>query len=579
MSDQANALQEKLTECVGAGQTFLTIRSADYVDVENDIREACQKQFGWEVWFWDSHKGLETPQGFLDVSPPPAEPSAAAAAAKGLPPSLAQAAAKAPKQQLRGASLLIAAVRAFEEWDNRDDPDGPAKPNADEPRRPMILVVRDLHRYWRPGHGPANDDKVHDLIALLRHFIRTSSMQAKFLVGLMPDCESAKVPPELESDATVIRHKPPAKEEFRPIIETIDTSGTQIELTETEMDMIAEASCGLTRQQASQAYGIAAARYVKLTLQAKEAKTKPPSVGQFYAGVVEEVKNEILNVDGIITRYPGKERFADVGGNDALKDFGMRAMRPKARRKPSRIRAVAVVGPPGTGKTLFAKSLGNEVGYKTYAVDLGKCKGKYVGESEAGVRSLYARMDAMAPIIAYYDEVNEQIASGGGDEHSVDKAILQTTLVWLNDHTSDVFVVLTANDVSKMHMALLRPGRVDAIWYVGLPGKVQKQRIWEISMATYGVEDQDLPDDAGWAGAEISACCRIADALDVSLQDAAKYIIPTSVRVRDQIDALKDWANGRCLDAETGEVYKKDKETPPEATGGLRVKRKIRAVK
>jgi ATP-dependent 26S proteasome regulatory subunit len=567
-------LSDTFVECVASGQPFMTVLTADFCDVESDISKVCKGgDFSWDLWVWDSDRGLVDSRGVVDLNPKPAQ--SAITPKPGMPAALQQAIGQQPQPKLRAIQALMAAVEVLMLHKNKENPDDP-----DEQPLPTILIVRDLHRYWRLGSGPENDNFVHHLITRLRHFNRLAKATSKHIIGLMPDCEAARVPPELESDVTVIRHALPLKDEYKPIIGSIEVPGKKLEFTEVEEDQIAEASCGLTRQQAESTYAIASYRYLYELDTAKKNSKSPVSVGKFYVGVVEEKKNEILNVDGIITKHNGHETFDDIGGNDALKEFLMRAMNPSARRRPSRLRAVGLVGPPGCGKSLTLKALGNALGIQAFNVDLGKCKGRYVGDTESGVRKLYARMDAMAPIIAIYDEVNEQISAGSSDDHSTDKSILGTTLVWLNDHTSDVFVGMSANDISTMHMALMRPGRVDAIWYVGLPGVAQKQRIWEICMAKYKLEEQDLPKDINWAGAEIDACCRMADALSISIVEAARYIIPTAVRMESKITDLKNWAEGRCLDAETGDTYHRDRELPPEATGslgiGTRVRRKVR---
>ena len=42
-------------------------------------------------------------------------------------------------------------------------------------------------------------------------------------------------------------------------------------------------------------------------------------------------------------------------------------------------------------------------------------------------------------------------------------------LTWLNDKTSSVFVVATANDVTALPPELMRKGRFDEQWFVDLP--------------------------------------------------------------------------------------------------------------
>ena len=66
---------------------------------------------------------------------------------------------------------------------------------------------------------------------------------------------------------------------------------------------------------------------------------------------------------------------------------------------------------------------------------------------------------------------------------------------------------------------------------------------------------QARPDDTGWTGAEIKACCRLAMLLDVPLTQAARNVVPVSVTAAESIEKLRTWAKGRCLSASQPGVY------------------------
>ena len=100
---------------------------------------------------------------------------------------------------------------------------------------------------------------------------------------------------------------------------------------------------------------------------------------------------------------------------------------------------------------------------------------------------------------------------------------------WLNDHTSDAFVVCTSNDISTLPAAFTRAERFDGLFYVGLPGVAQRRTIWRIYCERYGLDhSQPKPVDADFSGAEIKACCRLAALLDVSLVEAAQNVVPVA---------------------------------------------------
>jgi SpoVK/Ycf46/Vps4 family AAA+-type ATPase len=136
-------------------------------------------------------------------------------------------------------------------------------------------------------------------------------------------------------------------------------------------------------------------------------------------------------------------------------------------------------------------------------------------------------------------------------------------LTWLNDHTSDVFFVATCNDISRLPPEFSRAERFDGIFFLDLPGRDQKNRIWQLYLAQFGLDPgQSQPADRDWTGAEIKACCRLAALLEVSLLEAARNVVPVAVTGGESIERLRNWAAGRCLSADRPGIYSRD----PQAT-------------
>jgi SpoVK/Ycf46/Vps4 family AAA+-type ATPase len=131
-----------------------------------------------------------------------------------------------------------------------------------------------------------------------------------------------------------------------------------------------------------------------------------------------------------------------------------------------------------------------------------------------------------------------------------------TFLTWLNDHESDVFVVATANDITKLPPEFSRAERFDAVFFVDLPDANQRQAIWQIYLEHYGLDPtQPLPTDPEWSGAEVKACCRLASLLDVPLRAAAQNIVPVARTSAESVQRLRQWASGRCLSADRAGIY------------------------
>jgi SpoVK/Ycf46/Vps4 family AAA+-type ATPase len=155
------------------------------------------------------------------------------------------------------------------------------------------------------------------------------------------------------------------------------------------------------------------------------------------------------------------------------------------------------------------------------------------------------------------DEIEKAFAgvgSSGQTDSGVTARMFGSFLSWLNDHKSDVFVVATSNDISKLPPEFGRSERFDGIVFVDL--REQKNLIWEQYIQLFELEPgQSKPKDKDWSGAEIRACCRLAALLDVPLKQAASNVVPIAVTAAEAVNRNRIWASGRCLDAEKGGIY------------------------
>ena len=119
-----------------------------------------------------------------------------------------------------------------------------------------------------------------------------------------------------------------------------------------------------------------------------------------------------------------------------------------------------------------------------------------------------------------------------------------------------MFFIGTCNDASQLPAPFARAERFDGIFFVDLPGAEQRAAIWDIYLKHFGVDAaQDKPDDTNWTGAEIKSCCRLAALLDIPLVEAAQNVVPISVTSAEQIERLRNWAEGRCLSADNRGIY------------------------
>jgi SpoVK/Ycf46/Vps4 family AAA+-type ATPase len=268
----------------------------------------------------------------------------------------------------------------------------------------------------------------------------------------------------------------------------------------------------------------------------------------------------MLKKSGLLSLHQGNETFDQLGGLDALKGFCTQAMRRHGEQNPlKRPRGVLLLSPPGCGKSHFAKALGNVTGRPTLILDIGSLMGSLVGQTESNIRQALAIADAMAPSVLAIDELEKALSGvGGSGDSGVSTRLFGTFLTWLNDHQSDVVCVATTNNIQQLPPEFARAERFDGVFFIDLPGDQQKERIWEICLSMFDLDaSQRKPSTTDWTGAEIRSCCRLASLLGVSLVEAAQNVVPVATTAAESVDGLRQWASGRCLNADEPGIYGK----------------------
>mgnify|MGYP002133191517 FL=1 len=242
-------------------------------------------------------------------------------------------------------------------------------------------------------------------------------------------------------------------------------------------------------------------------------------IKSFMRGVIngKEAPNVIVFID------EGEKMFAGASGdaNDSSgvsQDFLATTL---SYMEDNECDGAIFVGPPGAAKSAIAKATGNEAGVPTIMLDLGGMKGGLVGKSEQQLRAAYKVITAV----------------GGGK----------------------AFFVMTCNKIVELPPELRRRF-TSGIFFFDLPSKEERDIIWDIYMTKYGFGEgvyniTDINFDAGWTGAEIRNCCRMAYRQSIPITQAAKYIVPVAKAAATQIQSLRRQASGAYLSANEEGVY------------------------
>ena len=215
-------------------------------------------------------------------------------------------------------------------------------------------------------------------------------------------------------------------------------------------------------------------------------------------------------------------------------------------------RGVLLVGPPGTGKTLTARALAAELGINCIAIVGPEVMGKYYGEAEARLRSLFEKAARSAPCLIFIDEIDALAPNRSTVEGEVEKRVVAQLLSLMDGfaRTEGVIVLAATNRPDHLDPALRRPGRFDREVQFRVPDRKGRLEILTILTQAMPLErradsvDLEIVADlsVGMVGADLKALCqkaaynalrRLAPAIDHPVAQ------PMTVTQTDFLQALK----------------------------------------
>lgn len=134
-----------------------------------------------------------------------------------------------------------------------------------------------------------------------------------------------------------------------------------------------------------------------------------------------------------------------------------------------------LTGIPGCGKSMSAKYAAQAWNLPLYKFDLDTIFNKWMGESERRMHDALEYIENMAPCVLWIDEI-EKALSTSSDGNDTGKRIVGQFLFWLQESRCRVFLIATANDITKLPSELFRKGRFSEIFYIDLPNSVERRQ-------------------------------------------------------------------------------------------------------
>ncbi len=281
-------------------------------------------------------------------------------------------------------------------------------------------------------------------------------------------------------------------------------------------------------------------------------------------------KQRLVSESGVLEYYPTKVELGALAGLTRLKQW--LAVRSAIFKDSARAvefglsppRGLLLLGVQGCGKSLSAKAVAAAWQLPLLRLDPARLYDKYVGATERNLKSAIEMAERLAPVVLWIDEIEKALAVTDNDG-GASRRLLGTFLTWLQEKRQSVFVVATANDVSQLPAELLRKGRFDEIFFVDLPTATARKDILAVHLqrrkrdpARFDLEALSALSE-GFSGAELEEA--IASALyqafqtggeveDRHIAEALRTTVPLSITMREPIQALRSWAQGRTVPAD-----------------------------
>lgn len=412
-------------------------------------------------------------------------------------------------------------------------------------KEPGIYVFKDLH----PFISSAAVNR------WLRDAIATFKGTEKIIILMSPIQE---VPIELEKDVVVLDFSLPDLTELSQVLsQYLDKAKGRRPSTEVREKLL-KAALGLTKDEAEKVY--------------RKAYVKAGRLTEDEVDIILSEKKQLIRRNGILEYIEEDETLDSVGGLEELK----RWLRQRSGAFTERAReyglpqpkGMLILGVPGCGKSLIAKTTARLWSLPLLRLDMGRVyDGSMVGRSEANLRNALKTAESISPAILFIDELDKAFAGGTGSADSdggTSSRIFGSFLTWMQEKTSPVFVMATANRVERLPGEFLRKGRFDEIFFVDLPTSQERQDIFMIHLSKRRTDisrfdlEQLAKVSEGFSGAEIEQAL-IAAMYEAFAQDreftqldiiaAIKSTLPLSRTMTEQVTALRDWARQRARPA------------------------------
>ena len=337
--------------------------------------------------------------------------------------------------------------------------------------RPDADMLPESYLLLKEIDGYIDEPKVK---SLLLHIAQRKLYDKSFNTTIIIASTTNKVPQEIEKYVSFLDIDLPNEEEIIALIKKHVEVNHDTDFNEKDIPELMPSLKGLTAFEIDRTLDMAMSS--NGTLRAEDTT------------MILQQKKQMVRQSGLLELINTTQSLDDIGGMAVLKVYlkakanVMKRVADAPRYGVQIPKGVFIVGMPGCGKSLCAKAAAAEFNAPLLKLDMGCMMGKYVGESESNLRRAIKIAEAAAPCILWIDEIEKAFSGVGGQSNDIVTRMFGYLLGWLQDKTSSVYVIATANNADNLPPELKRKGRFDEIFCVNLPTKEERKAIFKVHL-------------------------------------------------------------------------------------------------
>ena len=357
--------------------------------------------------------------------------------------------------------------------------------------KPSIFILKDIHDLWSNPQARR----------AMRDYLESKSSVYKPIICTSPQIS---IPIELEKSITTVRYDLPSRKDVIELLEGMEKFLESKELPTPEgreRDAIIHALVGMTRTE------------INNVLKKSATKNKRILLDEIVAE-----KEQVIRKTGLLEYITKLGNMDNVGGMDIFKEWlndAYFAFDPEARDyNIDPARGAITVGVPGSGKSLMAKSLAHLWNLPLLKMNMSSIMDSKVGQSEKNIDRALKLAEDVSPCVLWIDELEKGLSGVGSSDKSDGgtlSRVVQSLLTWLSDKEAPVFVIATANDISKLPPELTRAGRFDEFFFVSIPSEEEREDILEIHLRKRGYNISENKDENTFDSKQIKRVAKLME--------------------------------------------------------------------